>query len=343
MQICKTCVLPDTYPGISFDREGICNYCREYAAREKQEIHRHFNNEEELMGCLQKYKNLGRDYDVLVPLSGGVDSSFALILMVEKFGLKPLVFHNDHGYEQEVASRNAESLCKELDVDLIIWKRDFLFMKKLFKYFNESDDVDLSPCFVCGNMLYLNGLQLADQFNIPLVVNGYSKGQAEMMHDTERSRELYGKMIEVILETGDREFFDQFNKKWELLDKQIIYKSKQDLEKEVDTDRILFIPLFVFKFYKTHKEELQKICRERFNWQPLEVGYPARTTNCRMIWLNSYMDLKKRHYTHYHDEYSTLIRAGEISREQVLKDLELNPPGGLLERLAEEIGIKDLL
>jgi hypothetical protein len=279
----------------------------------------------------------------LVPLSGGVDSSFTLILMVEKFGLKPLVFHNDHGYEQEVASQNAERLCKELDVDLIIWKRDYLFMKKLFKYFNESDDVDLSPCFVCGNMLYLNGLQLADQFNIPLVVNGYSKGQAEMMYDTERARELYGKMIEVILETGDREFFDQFNKKWELLDKQVIYKSKQDLEKEIDTDKILFVPLFVFKFYKTHKEELQKICRERFNWQPLEVSYPARTTNCRMIWLNSYMDLKKRHYTHYHDEYSTLIRAGEISREQVLKDLELNPPRALLERLAEEIGIRSLL
>ena len=56
-----------------------------------------------------------------------------------------------------------------------------------------------------------------------------------------------------------------------------------------------------------------------------------------MIWLNSYMDLKKRGYTHYHDEYSTIIRAGEMSREQALKDLELQPPEGLLERLAKEI------
>jgi hypothetical protein len=58
MQVCKKCVLPATYPGITFDQEGICNYCREYASREKQETHRHFNNEEELIECLQKYKNL---------------------------------------------------------------------------------------------------------------------------------------------------------------------------------------------------------------------------------------------------------------------------------------------
>jgi len=160
-----------------------------------------------------------------------------------------------------------------------------------------------------------------------------------MMHDTEKARDWYGKMINVILETGDQEFFATFTKKWELLKKQVIFQNRQDLEREVDLEKILFIPFFVFKFYKTDKETLEKICRDRFDWQPIKTSYPARTTNCEMIWLNSYRDLNKRHYTHYHDEYSTLIRAGEIPREQALKDLELNPPNGLLERLAEECDI----
>lgn len=336
-QQCRQCVLPVTYPGIQLDREGVCNFCREFSPPAQTSGHDRFLDEGELLECLQKYCNPKQKYDVLVPVSGGVDSCFTLITLVEKFNLRPLVFHNDHGWDSPIALSNVERLCRELNVDLLIWRNDLSFMRRLFKYFNESDETELSACFVCGNMLYLNGLELADHFNIPLVVNGYSKGQAAMMHDKEKSRELYGKMLEVILETGDRDFFDQFCRKWQLLDKQTIYHARRDLEKEVNPEKILFIPLFVFRFYKTDKEALEKMCRQRFQWQPIENSYPARTTNCRMIWLNSYRDLRKRNYTHYHDEYSTLIRAGEISRDQAIRDLELNPPQELLDRLGEEI------
>lgn len=339
MKQCTRCVLPETYPGITFDEKGVCNLCREYDAKEQAEKGNHFTSEEEVKAALRKYKDLGRKYDLLVPLSGGVDSCFTLIYIVEKYGLRPMVFHSDHGWDDPVATRNVEKLCKELDIDLLIWKNDLKFMRKLFKYFNESDDYTVSPCYPCGNMLYLNGLEIADSFNIPLVINGYSKGQAAMMHDKDKAQDWYGRMINVILETGDREFFEKFTAKWAMLKKQVIYQSRQDLENPVDLEKILFIPFFVFKFYKTDKEELMRICKERFDWQPLKTSYPDRTTNCDMIWLNSYRDLNKRKYTHYHDEYSTLIRAGEMTREQALKDLELNPPPGLLDRLAEDIDI----
>ncbi|MCK5057809.1 MAG: hypothetical protein KAT34_14210 [Candidatus Aminicenantes bacterium] len=339
MQVCKKCVLPETYPGISFDEDGICNFCLEFVSREKEEAEGHFTDETALKKALEKYKNLKRKYDLLVPLSGGLDSCFTLVKIVERFELKPMVFHSDHGWDDPTATRNVEKLCKELDVDLLIWKNDLKFMRKLFKIFNESDEIDVSPCYACGNMLYLNGLELADHFGIPLVINGYSKGQAAMMFDKEKSQDWYGKMINTILETGDREFFETFTKKWEMLKKQVIYSGRADLENPIDSEKILFIPFFVFKFYQTDKEELKRICRERFDWQPMKVSYPARTTNCEMIWLNSYRDLNKRNYTHYHDEYSTIIRAGEMTRDQALKDLELNPPPGLLERLAKEIDV----
>jgi hypothetical protein len=340
MKICSRCVLPGTYPGISFDSEGVCNFCRIYDTQAREKSHRDFAHQEELKECLKKFRSPGNKYDVLVPLSGGVDSCFTLIRIVETFQLKPLVFHSDHGWDDPEATRNVEKLCKELDVDLIIRKNEIKFMRKLFKYFLESAEPVVSPCHACGNMLYLNGLELADRFDIPLVVNGYSKGQAAMMHDIGKAADWYGKMNDIILDTGDMEFFEAFNQKWQMLKKQIIYQTKTDLEKELEPGKILFIPLFVFKFYKTDKEELQKICRDRFDWKPLKTGYPARTTNCEMIWLNSYRDMKIRGYTHYHDEYSTLIRTGDITREQALADLELNPPQDLLERLAAEVNVK---
>jgi len=183
MRVCTRCVLPETYPGISFDENGVCNFCSDYDVKKQDNRGEHFKNDEEVKSALQKYKNLGRKYDLLVPLSGGVDSCFTLIEIVERFGLKPMVFHSDHGWDDPVATQNVEKLCKELDIDLLIWKNDMTFMRKLFKYFNESDDYSVSPCYPCGNMLYLNGLELASHFNIPLVINSYSKGQAAMMHD----------------------------------------------------------------------------------------------------------------------------------------------------------------
>ncbi|MCI0470429.1 MAG: hypothetical protein L0Y73_02095, partial [Candidatus Aminicenantes bacterium] len=306
MKECTRCVLPETFPGITFNEAGVCNYCLAYEAGEEEKADGSFPDEISLKKALEKYKDLNRKYDLLVPLSGGLDSCFTLIQIVETFKLKPLVFHSDHGWDDPTAARNVEKLCRELDVDLLIWKNDLKFMRKLFKIFNESDELDVSACYACGNMLYLNGLELADNFDIPLVINGYSKGQAAMMHDKEKSQDWYGKMINTILDSGERDFFEKFTRKWDMLKKQVIYKSREDLEKPVDPEKILFIPFFVFKFYQTDKEELKRICRERFDWQPIDVGYPARTTNCRMIWLNSYRDLNKRNYTHYHDEYSTL-------------------------------------
>ncbi len=339
MQVCKICVLPETYPGIKFDENGTCNFCLSYRNIEGEDASGRFPNEDSLKEALKKYHDPDKKYDLMVALSGGVDSCFTLIRIVESFNLRPLVFHSDHGWDDPAATQNVEKLCKELDLDLLILKNDLKFMRKLFKYFNESEEYAVSACYACGNMLYLNGLEIADHFRIPLVVNGYSKGQAAMMHDKEKAQDWYGKMIDIILETGDQEFFKKFTKKWEMLNKQVIYKSREDLAKGIEPGKILFIPFFIFEFYKTHKEELRRICKERFDWQPIPNSYPDRTTNCRMIWLNSYRDLNKRKYTHYHDEYSTLIRAGEISREQALKDLDLNPPEGLLESLAEEIKV----
>ncbi|SFB44654.1 ATP-binding protein [Clostridium frigidicarnis] len=343
MRSCKKCVLPETYPGIHFNSEGICNYCEEYevnkAAREDEG--KVIKSEAELKMYLQRFKDLNRKYDVLVPISGGVDSCFTLITLVEKYGLKPLVFHSDHGWDSKTARSNVENICKELDVDLVIVKNDMSFMRKLFKYFNKADELELSACFVCGNILYLNGLELADTYKIPLVVNGYSKGQAAMMHDKEKARVLYEKMVNIALSTGDKEFFEEFLEKWSILEKQVIYQDKSEFTNFFEMkDKILFIPFFYFDFYKTDKDELRKMCKERFDWKQQEMSYPKCTTNCEMIWLNSYFDLKKRNYSHYHDEYSTIIRANEMTREQAKYYLEFNPPGGLLESLAKEIDIE---
>ena len=195
----------------------------------------------------------------------------------------------------------------------------------------------MSACYFCGNILYLNALEIADRFDIKLVINGYSKGQSAVIKNADKARKLMGEMTKLIMH--DREFFDEYMRKNELLTKQKIFQDRQDLEEGINPNKILVMPFYLFKFYRTDKETLKKECEARFDFQQQKTTYPARTTNCEMIWLNTYMDLKKMGYSIYHDEYSHLIRAGEITREQALRDLDMNPPHGLLERLTEEIGL----
>ena len=263
-----------------------------------------------------------------------------LIDLVEIFHLKPLAYHNDQGYEDEIAISNAKKLCKKLNVDLVIWQHDYEFMKKLFKYGNEINIKGLSGCYLCGTIIYANGLELASKFDIPLVINGYSKGQIQFANNMDKLYKLVGELADAIAETGDVEFSKIFREKYNVLKNQRIIGTVEALKSsEPDLSKTTFIPYNMFGFHKFNKEVSQKICNEKFGWQPMKHTYPAGATNCELIWLNTYFDLKKMNYSVYTEEYSELVRKGELTREQALKALEFNPPEGLLERLCNEIGI----
>lgn len=337
MKICKKCILSDSMPGITFNEQDVCNYCT--TNHRSTENNKEEFTEERLKLYLAKYREVNSKYDVLVPISGGVDSSVALINLVEKYNLRPLAFHNDHGYEDQTATDNVKKLCKALDVDLIIWQHDFTFMKKLWKYINESKIEGLSTCYLCGNILYMNALELAATFNIPLIINGYSKGQVDLINNKDKANRLLEDIINYLVNKGDREFLNEFIKKYDILSKQKVLSHIEDFEAEPDFSKINFIPYYLFEFNKMDKEILKEFCINKFEWKQMKQTYPSRTTNCEMIWLNSYFDLKKKNYTVYTEEYASLIRKGEITREQALRDLEFNPPEGLLEKLSKGIDI----
>jgi len=331
-------VLPETYPGISFDQEGVCNFCNEYV-RVRKNTCTHFDNEQELKQALEKYRNIHEKYDVLVPLSGGVDSCHTLIKLVKEYGLRPLGFHNDHGYEDKTATENVRELCHVMNIDLLVIQQDVVFMKKLWKYVMESDAYGLTSCMPCSNILYMNAIELAARYDIKLVINGYSKGQAQMINDKSVGVGMLQEMQKIIRKAGDKEFYEQFMLKFSSLNKLSTYHTKDDLLKPVNRSKILVVPFFVFKFNKTDKEALRKEIRTVFEWKSIPYSYPKRTTNCRMNWLGTKVDNIKMNFSVYDVEYAEIVRAGDFSREQALDDLEHTPPEGIIEKLAEEIDL----
>lgn len=118
-QICSRCVMDTSDPEITFDSNGVCNHCIEF---EQVTSKRWFPNEEgakRLTAMLDRIKADGKrkDYDCIIGLSGGVDSSY-VALKAKEWSLRPLVVHVDAGWNSELAVSNIENIVKYCGYDL---------------------------------------------------------------------------------------------------------------------------------------------------------------------------------------------------------------------------------
>jgi N-acetyl sugar amidotransferase len=118
-QMCVRCVMDTSDPDIVFDDEGVCNHCKLYP-QYVANIGGQSARQRELDAIVQTLKNAGRgkDYDCIMGLSGGVDSSYLAYYAVKVLGLRPLVVHVDSGWNSELAVGNIENICKILGIDL---------------------------------------------------------------------------------------------------------------------------------------------------------------------------------------------------------------------------------
>ena len=110
---CTRCVLPHTFPFISFDSEGVCNYCNNYVVRNQPKPIA------ELIALLEPHRRNGQP-DCIIPFSGGRDSCYTLHLAVEKLGLRPVTYTYDWAMVTDLARRNISRMCGKMGVDNII-------------------------------------------------------------------------------------------------------------------------------------------------------------------------------------------------------------------------------
>ncbi len=119
-QICTNCIMDTSDPNITFDERGWCDYCRNYHENILPDWHPDETGEKMLMPLIEKIKleGKGKDHDCLIGLSGGVDSSYVAYIAKEKFGLRPMLFHVDAGWNSQEAVNNIERLVDCLGLDL---------------------------------------------------------------------------------------------------------------------------------------------------------------------------------------------------------------------------------
>ncbi|CAM5572077.1 hypothetical protein MAUB1S_09613 [Mycolicibacterium aubagnense] len=132
-QICTNCIMDTSDSKISFDSGGRCEYCNNYYSNILPNWHPDERGLREITAVIDKIKRdgQGRDHDCLIGISGGVDSSYVTYLAKEKFGLRPLLFHVDAGWNSQQAVNNIEKLVDGLGLDLHTEVVDWQEMKDL--------------------------------------------------------------------------------------------------------------------------------------------------------------------------------------------------------------------
>lgn len=173
-QICKCCVMDTTDEDIVFDSKGVCMRCNEYKERIEPEWNHGKGHEKELQELISQIRKSGegKQYDCILGLSGGLDSTYMLHLAVKEWGLRPFVFHIDAGWNLPVAEENIRKVTEKLGVKLHIEKMNWDEMREMqlawFRTGLEMLDAPQDHAFISLIDKY------SQKLGVKYILNGYN-------------------------------------------------------------------------------------------------------------------------------------------------------------------------
>ena len=335
IKYCRHCVYPETKPDLSLDENGICDACRFVDVKDTTnwDLRR-----KELAEIFEKFKNKdGSNYDCVIPVSGGKDSTFQAYVVKEEFGLNPLCVSYHLPEFTDLGRKNLENL-KKLGVDCLEFTPNPEICKKMQKIaLIEFGDAQWPEHFG----IFTVPVQVAVRYNIPLIVWG-ENSQAEYggpLKDMENKYldskwcEQYGTRVggqsnsfvgpEVMLKHGiDRKFLNPY-----------IYPSDEEI-KQVGVTGI-----FLGSFIRWNiKEQLKKVRDLGFTLHdgPSEGTFTNyENLDNKIQGIHDYFKWLKFGYGRATDNASVQIRLNWINREEAMK-LVKEHEGKLPERYLDE-------
>lgn len=181
-QICTRCVMDTSDPEIEFDPNGVCNHCHRHDEKVAAATFSRSDAGEQLDRQVGRIKAARKgDYDSIMGLSGGVDSSYVAYLAA-KLGLKPLAIHFDNGWNSELAVKNIENIVKRLGIDLHTYVIDWEEFRDLQRAFFRANVIDIE--MVTDHAIFASMYRLADEHGIKYILSGTNVATESVMPRT---------------------------------------------------------------------------------------------------------------------------------------------------------------
>jgi N-acetyl sugar amidotransferase len=305
-KICIKTIMDTTDPNIQFDRNGVSDYYHNYHDQILPNWHTNKIGEEKLYDIAKKIKKqaAGKDFDCIIGLSGGLDSSYVAYVAKELMGLRPLLLHVDAGWNTEQAVANIEKLVNCLNLDLYTEVIDWEKMKNVQVAFLKSQipDQDLPQDAAFFSSLY----KFANKYKIKTIITG-----ANYSTECCREPEEWGGYPGIDT-TLFKDIVDKYGSKsigsFPLVD---ILKYKI-WDRYVNGMEVIK-PLNLVPFLK---KDAEKLLHDKFGWEPYKhKHHESRFTRFyEDYWLPKKFGFEKRRA-----HFSSLILTGQMTRDEALE------------------------
>lgn len=308
-QICARCIMDTSDSNIVFDEDGLCDYCSNFDKNIAPNWHTDDRGEEQLQSIADKIKiqGKGKDFDCIIGLSGGLDSSYLTYIAVKKMGLRPLLFHVDAGWNTDQAVGNIEKLVDGLGLDLYTEVINWEEMKDLQIAFLKSQIADQD---IPQDAAFFSGMyKFARKNKIKYVLTGAN-------YSTECCREPeqwggYPGIDKILINDIFKKFGNGKLGTFPLVDiltYKIIYKYIFGMEVVKPLNNVPYIKADA-------EEELYRL----FGWEKfLHKHHESRFTR----FYEDYWMPQKFGYEKRRAHYSSLILTGQLSRDEAKKRIK---------------------
>ena len=309
-RVCQRCLNDRTIKNISFDQEGICNFCRSY-----EKLVPVLNNKPYLHSIfLNKIKNHNCTYDVALGFSGGKDSTYVLYRLVKDYKLKVITYTLDNGFLSEEAKDKINRLVKEFGVPHEYVKCDMSLLKEMYRVMVGKY---LSPCIACSFLGYAVMLNYATKVDAAIGIHGRSEAQmfrnyAEDVDDVFKPFIEEGlkenpmstdQLVQLILEKIEK-----------LVDPMLAHKIKTNLLREgLEEGFREFVPFFLYHSYD--QKEIIHTLISNTSWR---VESEEEHFDCLIHHGALYLKDMVARRSHLLPEYSFLIRSGKMTKQEAL-------------------------
>lgn len=171
---CSRCLFDTETTDAILDADGVCNYCRLFERMEKEyPISEDYNGK--LYDIVKKIKDAKKPwqkYDCIIGISGGLDSSFLLYTMTQKYNLHVLAVHFDNSWNSSIAVHNVETICDRLNIDLEVYKVDSEEFDDIILSFLKSGVLDIDAPTDIGLITAL--YMAAEKYSVRYILEGHS-------------------------------------------------------------------------------------------------------------------------------------------------------------------------
>lgn len=319
---CTKCILLETYPYISFDKDGVCNFCNNY---EKQK----FLGEKELLKTLDKFRSKNGEPDCIVGLSGGRDSSYGLHLIKKKYEMNPIAYTFDWGLTTDISRINASKLCGKLGVEHIIRsakidERRSHVRTNLFAWLKRPH-LGMIPMLQAGDKgFYEYGRKLSKELNLQLVVHctGYQLEQREFFLGFLRVNERLKNNPTL----SDYSLLNKFNMffKYGLqyflnpayFNSSFVASLQAFIHSFVYKEKFLHL----FRYVKWDEKEIIRTLNDEYEWES-DVSYGKNQWRMGdgQTAFNNFVYYTVAGFSEYDNFRANQIREGLITRDEALK------------------------